>query len=587
MTTTNSWLGSFRVLSSMLVVLLSAACAHEREEATAVHINQIGFLPGATKQAVIGAGAGESAQLIDPATGIVVWEGPLSLPQRWSASGTRVGMVDFSEFRDPGQYHLHLEGGEPVPVTIGNNAFSALADAALKAFYYNRSGTALEEAHAGVWSRAAGHADTHVLVHRSAVSADRAAGTVLAAPYGWYDAGDYNKYVVNSGISTYTLLAAYEHFTTFYRQQRLNIPESNNRLPDVLDEAYWNLRWMLAMQDSGDGGVYHKLTTLNFEGAVMPAEATAQRYVVQKTTAATLNFAAVMAVAARVYEEYEDELPGFAARCRDAAAAAYAWAQRNPGDTYEQPADVLTGEYGDKDLADEFFWAAAELYLGGADDIDLDSTIGLREERLTTPSWNSVSALGYVSLHAHRDRLQPSVRKYVEREFRRYAEELVAARRESPYGVAYGAVAEDFHWGGNGTALNQSMLLIQAYRESGRQSYLDAAVANLDYVLGRNPTGYSFVTGFGRKTPRHIHHRVSQSDGIDAPVPGLLAGGANTNGQDGCRYPSSFPARSYLDDWCSYTTNEIAINWNAPLVYVAGALQAIASDKSSAETNRR
>jgi len=570
----------------LLVVVLLAACVHEPPGADVVHVNQLGFLPGSSKQAVVGSGSGDSVRLVDPATGIAVYEAPLSPEQRWYASGTRVRIADFSEFRDAGQYHLHIDGGEAVPVTIGIDVFSALANAALKAFYYNRSGTALEEQHAGVWSRAAGHPDTHVLVHGSAASAGRAAGMALSAPYGWYDAGDYNKYVVNSGISTYTLLAAYEHFTEFYRRQRLDIPESDNRLPDILDEAYWNLRWMLAMQDPGDGGVYHKLTTLNFEGAVMPAEATAQRYVVQKTTAAALNFAAVLAVAARVYEEYDDELPGFAARCRDAAIAAYAWAERNPGDTYEQPADVLTGEYGDNDLADEFFWAAAELYLGGADGIDLDATIGLHEP-LTTPSWNSVSALGYVSLHAHRERLQTSVRKHVEREFRRYAEQLVIARRQSPYGVAYGAVAEDFHWGGNGTALNQSMLLIRAYRESGRQSYLDTAVANLDYVLGRNPTGYSFVTGFGRKTPRRIHHRVSESDGIEAPVPGFLAGGANTNGQDGCRYPSSFPARSYLDDWCSYTTNEIAINWNAPLVYVAGALQAIAGNESSAKVDRR
>ena len=579
MTMPNLRLARFPRLVSILALLLPVACAHERPEVGAVHINQVGFLPGSAKQVVIGSGAGDKAQLIDPETGNVVYEAPLSPPQRWYASGTRVRVADFSEFRDPGQYRLQIEGGATVPVTIGADVFSALADASLKAFYYNRSGTALEERHAGAWSRAAGHPDTQVLVHGSAASADRAAGTSLSAAYGWYDAGDYNKYVVNSGISTYTLLAAYEHFPAFYRRQHLNIPESGNRLPDILDEAYWNLRWMLAMQDPGDGGVYHKLTTLNFEAAVMPAEARSQRYVVQKTTAAALNFAAVLAVASRVYEQYDAELPGFATRCREAAVAAYGWASQHPAIVYEQPADVLTGEYGDSELADEFFWAATELYLGGVEDIDVETSIASHEQ-LTTPSWNSVSALGYVSLHAHRDGLAEPIRKHVEREFEEYARHLVAARQHSPYGVAYGSNAEDFHWGGNGTALNQSMLLIRAFEASGRQSYLDTAVANLDYVLGRNPTGYSFVTGFGRKTPQRIHHRVSESDGVDAPVPGFLAGGANTNGQDGCRYPSQFPARSYLDDWCSYTTNEIAINWNAPLVYVAGALQAIAAGQT-------
>ena len=585
MTTPESRLSTGRKLLSILVLLLPIACAHDQSGVSAVHINQVGFLPGSVKQAVIGSGSGDKAQLIDPLTGTAVYEAPLSPPQRWYASRTDVRVADFSSFRVPGQYRLQVEGGEAVPVTIDANVFSELADAALKAFYYNRSGTALEDKYAGVWHRAAGHPDTHVLIHSSAVSANRAAGTSISVAYGWYDAGDYNKYVVNSGISTYTLLAAYEHFPEFYRRQRLNIPESANRLPDILDEAHWNLRWMLAMQDPGDGGVYHKLTTLNFAPAVMPSEAGAERYVVQKTTAAALNFAAVLAVASRVYAEYDAELTGFATRCRDAAVNAYAWARRHPTVIYEQPADVLTGEYGDSDLADEFFWAAAELYLGGAQDIDLEALIDSHEQ-ITTPSWNSVGALGYVSLHAHRDGLPPPIRQHVQREFRNYAERQVAVRHNSPYGVAYGANAEDFHWGGNGTALNQSMLLIRAYQDSGRQSYLNAAVANLDYVLGRNPTGYSFVTGFGRKTPQRIHHRVSESDGIDAPVPGFLVGGANTNGQDGCLYPSPFLALSYLDDWCSYTTNEIAINWNAPLVYVTGALQAIAGGQADTETDR-
>ncbi len=94
----------------------------------------------------------------------------------------------------------------------------------------------------------------------------------------------------------------------------------------------------------------------------------------------------------------------------------------------------------------------------------------------------------------------------------------------------------------------------------------------MDYILGRNPTGYSFVTGFGEKTPLHPHHRISQSDTVAAPVPGMLVGGPHAWQQDKCHYKSNEPTKSYSDSWCSYSTNEIAINWNAPLVYVLGAL---------------
>src|SRR5690606_20791942 len=176
-------------------------------------------------------------------------------------------------------------------------------------------------------------------------------------------AGDYNKYIVNSGISTYTLLAAYEHFPEIFDPQNLNIPESGDAIPDLLNETLWNLEWMLTMQDATDGGVYHKLTNKRFDGVVMPHEAASDRYVVQKSTAAALNFAAVMATASRVLAQYEQQLPAMSAKMLAAAESAWAWAEANPDVIYKQPEDIKTGEYGDRQLADEFFWAAAELYI--------------------------------------------------------------------------------------------------------------------------------------------------------------------------------------------------------------------------------
>lgn len=138
---------------------------------------------------------------------------------------------------------------------------------------------------------------------------------------------------------------------------------------------------------------------------------------------------------------------------------------------------------------------------------------------------------------------------------------------------------EDFVWGSNSVGLNQAMMLIQAYRLNGNRDYLNAAQYLLDYVLGRNAVGMSFVTGFGENPTMHPHHRPSQADGIDNPVPGFLAGGPQPDQQDknDCpvAYPSSLPAKSYLDHDCSYASNEIAINWNAPLVYVSAALEVL------------
>ena len=460
-----------------------------------------------------------------------------------------------------------------------------VAKAAIKGFYYQRVSTPLPAIYAGPWARPAGHPDTQVAVHASAATARRPAGTVLVCPGGWYDAGDYNKYIVNSGITMGTLLAAYEDFPTFFDTLTLNIPESGDRVPDLLDEARWNLRWMLTMQDPGDGGVYHKLTNAKFDGMVMPDQARATRYVVQKSTAATLDFAAVMAQASRVFGKYPRELPGLSDSCLSAAGRAWEWAVRNPKVFYDQTAlnnefepDVVTGAYGDGDVGDEWTWAAAELYVTTRQDAYFRAA-SFPDGKLPLPSWAQVRLLGYYSLVRFEKELTPVATQVVDSLKKRlvnFADELISSAADRAYATVMGA-AGDYVWGSSAVAANQGIALLQAYRLTGREKYIRYALANLDYLLGRNATGYSFVTGHGDKTPRHPHHRPSAADGIPEPVPGLLAGGPNANAarQDYVTtYSSAFADEVYTDDARSYASNEIAINWNAPLVYLAAALEA-------------
>lgn len=540
-----------------------------------VRLNQLGYLPGAQKLAVLPDNAGGSFSIVDSHTGAVVLKGEQGPAAKWTASGEIVRIADFSAVSTPGEYLLRADGfSDSDSFRIYADAYQSLGTAALKGFYFNRASSALLPEHAGAHARVAGHPDDSVQVHASAASATRPEGTPLSAPKGWYDAGDYNKYIVNSGISTYTLLAAYEHFPEYFQRHETGIPESGDAVPDILDEAMWNLEWMLAMQDPDDGGVYHKLTDKEFDGMrVMPAQARSQRYVVQKSTAAALDFAAVMATASRVYAPFELRFPGLPSRMLDASVAAWQWAQANPDAVYVQPADIKTGGYDDTHLQDEFLWAATELYLATGD-------TGYREvmrQQLVAasiPGWNEVAGLAWVSLVQRRDRLPAADRALVESRMEALAKELVKQENASAYRVPLQAA--DLVWGSNAVALNQAMMLIQAYRMNEDTDYLQTAQSLFDYVLGRNALATSFVTGHGVRTPLHIHHRPSVADGIDAPVPGLLSGGPNPGQQDkkGCPvpYPSSLPAKSWLDHDCSYASNEIAINWNAPLVYVASAL---------------
>lgn len=565
----------------LAVAAAFAAVGPAAAQAPGVAVNQLGYLPGAAKWAALPAEAGDEFRLVRVGSGEVVLRGRVGAAQTWAPAGQAVRLADFSALTEPGEYELRVDGSPastpaPARVRIAAEPQAALTAGALKAFYFNRASTALEARHAGPWARPAGHPDTDVRVHASAASAERPEGTRLSAPKGWYDAGDYNKYIVNSGISVYTLLAAWEHFPEVFKAQRLNIPETGNGLPDVLNEVLWNLDWMLAMQDPADGGVYNKLTNLGFDGIVMPHQARAPRYVVAKGTAAALDFAAVMAQASRVFQPFEAQRPGFSARLRSAAIAAWRWAQANPAVVFKNPPDVHTGEYGDDKLGDEFAWAAAELYLTTREPAYREA-LALERQPIRVPGWGDVAGLAWVSLAQHRAELSPADAELVARRVRGFGDSLTATWQASAYRLPLQAA--DFGWGSNGQALNQALMLVQAYRLDGDRRKLDAAQSVLDYVLGRNPLGQSYVTGFGTQPPLHPHHRPSEADGVAAPVPGFVVGGPNPGRQDekGCpvRYASAQPALAYLDHACSYASNEVAINWNAPLVYVSAALQAL------------
>ncbi|MDR0230559.1 MAG: glycoside hydrolase family 9 protein [Dysgonamonadaceae bacterium] len=546
-----------------------------------VEMNQLGFYDKAPKKAAVIANPDVKEFKIVTAGGEEVFKGQLSEPMPSKNSSLTVCQADFTNFTTPGEYRLVAGNQESGVFTIGDNVFSDVAKAVLKGFYYQRVSEPLEEEHAGRWARPAGHPDTQVEIHPSAATPQRPAGTIISSPGGWYDAGDYNKYIVNSGITTATLLSAYEDFPQYYQQLTVNIPESGNGIPDILNETLCNLRWMLTMQDPNDGGVYHKCTNAGFDGMVMPDVTKDTRYVVQKGTAATLDFAAVMAQAARVFGQFPNELPGLADSCMVAAKYAWDWALQNPNIMYNQFAmnrefkpEVFTGAYGDNNVDDEWFWAASEMYAATSEPVYKIKISEYINDSLRVPSWDYVYALGAYTLLRIND---PEFAPFFTEKVVGMADGFVNSVSTNAFGVVMGQKPSDFVWGSNSEAANQGILLINAYRLTNDMKYLDAALTNVDYLLGRNATGYCFVTGFGSKRVMFPHHRPSAADGIDDPVPGLLSGGPNPGMQDrndGCNYVFTEPETAFVDVTASYASNEIAINWNAPVVYLFNAIEA-------------
>lgn len=549
--------------------------------------NQVGYTPEQEKVIVVeGLNPNGKVKVTDPDGKTVKCKRQARLSvSPWS--GKKRYVIDLGSLTSPGRYQISV-GKQQCSLTVAERPYHNISMAALRLFYLIRSGETI--AQGGAYNRPQGHADTKVLVHNSAASPLRPVGTVISSPLGWYDAGDYNKYVVNSAFSIGLMFSAYEQNTCYFDQLVTNIPESRNMTPDFLDEMMFNLRWLFSMQDPYDGGVYHKLTTPNFEGFVMPTECKQTRYVVAKSVTATLDFAAVMADAARLYERFQDDYPGFTAQAAASAERAYQWAKENPRAFYRQeqlkdPA-VTTGTYGDMNANDEFFWAASALWRLTGKQQYLDDALKNQPKQFTTPTWGNVSSLGafewMACTHATNDEnALPETGRALGadmlKQLNAYCDNAIKDVEKSCFQSPYGNKKSDFGWGCLAEfCCCQAMALLFADKmlslDKGEtvQKYRRYAMQNADYLLGRNATGYCYVTGFGDKSPMHPHHRISEADNVDAPFPGMLVGGPNPGQQDKndmpMPYVSNYPDESYMDVMQSYASNEIAINWNASLV---------------------
>ncbi len=578
-------------LSYFLYLISQNICA--QDSLTGIRLDQEGFYPKAPKIAILAGKFDKSSGNLQDKTAFyvileknsdTVFRGELSAIRKSNNSSLQTRTADFSSLTQTGLYRVVVAGCcNSFPFEIREKVHRPAAVASLKAFYYQRASMPLEEVYAGKWSRAAGHPDDSVIIHPSAVSNNRKAGTVISTPGGWYDAGDYNKYIVNSGISMGTLLSAYEDFKSYFDTLHTNIPSFGKHVPDILNEILYNLRWMLSMQDPEDGGVYNKCTNASFDPMIMPDKARQPRYVVQKGTAATLDLAAVAAQAARIFKNYKRELPGLSDSCLHAAEKAWSWAQAHPGMAYDQNAmnqlynpKIVTGGYGDRKFSDEWFWAASELFITTGKRNYQDTISSHMNDHFGLPSWSETGLLGYYSLLRIKEK-QDSRIMYdtIRTRLIRMADEYIRNSQNNAFLTVMGGRKSDFVWGSNANAANQGILLIRVYFITHERSYLDAALGNLDYICGRNATGFCFITGIGSHSPMHPHHRPSVADGIVDPVPGLLAGGPNPGEQDHCHYDFHEPETAYVDSDCAYASNEIAINWNSPLVYLCNAIEAL------------
>jgi endoglucanase len=536
-----------------------------------IALNGVGYFPNRLKRATV-LDAGDTFSVVsedgtEVRSGLNL-EGPVQ-----DETGREVWIADFSDLREPGTYRLHVPGvGDSPEFTIQDRAYDPLLDTLMAGMYGWRCGTAVNISHqSGSYRHGACHMKDALM---DALPFGLAEDTRRPVQGGWHDAGDYGKYIVNAAFSASIMLKAMEYFPAHIQDRVFAIPETGGSLPDYLDEIGWELDWMLKMQfDSG--GVSLEVQTPQWPAMIVPEADTFQQHITTESSVATAYFAAVMAQAARVYDEYDSKLAG---TYLEAAQRAQGFLQAHPAGVKYLYEDIVHIAYGGADEGEARMWASAELWETTGDPANLsDFESRLAALRRGQPpridlarNWDwahsaNLAAYTYLlSQRADESARNSELVSLLETSATQGADEILSSAIDDVYGNGLPSM---YYWGINGVTARTTLNLAVAYRLTEDSRYLDGIVTQVDHLLGRNYYARSQVTGIGYQPPLHPHHRPSTG----LPYPGLLVGGPN-------RDPAALPERpsdvtDWHDDAADFYSNEVAINWNASLIFGVIAAQ--------------
>jgi endoglucanase len=542
---------SLAMASIGLALVALPAPALAADATTQIRLNTVGFIPGKEKKASIAATNCADFSVVRVKDGAVVFQGTVTGPVTNTDTSEMLYIADFSKFKKTGDYQLDVPGvGISAPFRVASDVYDEPFHVAMAGMYLWRCGTAVKFDYKGETFQ-------HGVCHTNDAWMDLVTGqhVKVESLKGWHDAGDYNKYVINAGVTVGCMYRAWADFPSLHKV-KLAIPESGGRLPDFLAEIKWETDWLLTMQFP-DGSVSHKISTMSFGGFILPEQETADRFFVPWASAATADFVAMMAQTARYMRPYDR---AYADRCLAAARKSYEFLKAHPENHDADMMGVTTGGYGTDDR-DDRLWAAAELWetTGDAEALrDFEARAKSIQGRVDAVwDWGSVGNLGlftyeFSKRHGRDTALVVEIRTNIIS----VADGIVRARDNHGYGRPLGML---YNWGCNGEVARQVVNLQAAYRLVRKPEYIETSLDALNHLFGRNYYGRSFVTGLGFLPPMHPHDRNSGADDLVDPLPGRLVGGANPR------------ATSWQDVQANYRVNEIAINWNGALIYALAA----------------
>jgi endoglucanase len=554
-------------LDSDTKTLLSAKIPNKQP---AIVVNQVGYLPQWQKVGLIRQNTAvdptpkqlNTAKLINYDTKQEIAVLSLKPAVIDANSADAIATIDFSDFTKSGNYYLQAGRLKSVPFKIGVDIYQDSLTKLLRSYYLQRCGVAIDDPLLNI-SHAICHLKDGIIAH-----GDRPEPVTIDAVGGWHDGGSYNKYVATATVTIGRLLTLYEQNPNLFPDSQLNIPESGNSRSDLLDEMEFGLNWLLKMQ-RGDGAVYRKVAGKTWELNLAPDEDSQARFVYGISTPETAKLAASMAIASRVFESVDPEL---SAKYLTSANLAWQYLQTQS----EMKVDWVPGDDGgsDKYLTSKFdleaslttdlddrLWAAAELYIttGKANFAEYFAN-NLESVEYTLFEWKNPAPLGMINyLQQKRQPVSSELVYKIETKVKQRADLVLNKVNQSAYNLA----SDRFIWGSNRMIAEEGITLVYAYQLTNDAKYLQAAILQLDYLLGRNHFNQTFITDIGTNSVKNLSNLYTRAKQIK--LPGLVVGGANATAQDH-RVFRDQGQLSYADDQLAYATNGNATDYNASVI---------------------
>lgn len=566
-------------MKSLLCILSLEIFLYPVFPQSTVKVNQLGYLVSQPKYAWVNDVKADSIRwyVRNANDSMKVYSAKTITSQKLdSSTSERVTRLDFSLINKPGIYFVEVENvGSSFTFPVSDHVYNEVWRAAVKSYYFQRSGMNLDPAYAGIWARKASHTKDARLY------SGYAHGKIIEGKYrncigGWYDAGDFGKKIVPASLAIYAFMKLAEMHPEKVKGTHIDIPNSRKGLPDFLAEAKWELDWFLCMQDSC-GAVHHLIVSPDFYFG--PAQNDRYpRYITGISSTATADFAASMAMAASVFRNY---LPEYADSCLMAAENAWNYLEKNPSvfpvGGYRDPQGIhATGAYEDPKDQDERLWASAELFhtTGKKNYLDYFEKNCSHFPVSSYAWWQDPHNYAlYSYLLTPRSGKDPVLFAKLKAKIQDHAEKIAGLSAVHAYGVALSP--DQYFWGSNSYALNMGMELLIINEILQSKKYTDAALQQLNYILGCNSLNLSFVCGYGTHAVKDPHQSINSYDTLSLAPPGFIPGGPNQYPQDkflqnlvSAHHPP--PAKCYVDKHWAYACNEVCTCYTSGFIMLAG-----------------